>query len=124
MTSVAKVRLRVLRAAVEWWKQHKPLTFSLEEHLRNPTINIPGYHHDATLARAVAALVKTSWQSDEASSLVADLYIYARLLEKGKSLHEKAVLMRRAEAFLEIRSVEDDTTPKEAPRATKLTRKR
>lgn len=40
-------------AARNWWRMHRPLSFSHKQHLANPTVNL-SYSHNHRLARAVA----------------------------------------------------------------------
>lgn len=48
---------RVIKAALNWWKSHRPCDYSRKEHLDNPEINcMRGADHP--LAVAVAAYVK------------------------------------------------------------------
>jgi hypothetical protein len=61
---------------------------------------------DKTLARAVARLVKETAQLDDATPLIQDLYDLAQ----GKKIDRFSVL-RRAEAFLGKREVQDDPRP-------------
>lgn len=122
-TSVSLLKMRVLRAAKAWWKGHRPSIFSLEDHLNAPTINTCT-ETEKQLARAIAALDRESWQTDDAGPLVQELYALVRILEQGRTAYEKATVMRKAEAFLGLREVTDDTTPKEAPKAGKLARRR
>jgi len=46
------------RAALKWWKGHRPLGYSEAEHLANPQINLLDRHREGALAMAVAELVK------------------------------------------------------------------
>lgn len=108
MNTSSMLQLRVVQAAVKWWESHRPLAFSEQEHLANPTINmcgdLPGQH---ALARAVSSLIKESWQADEARKLVQDFYD----LVKETNRIDKAVLLRRAEVLLGKREVVDLTAP-------------
>lgn len=47
----------VVRAAMKWWRSRRPLAFSLEDHLENPTINTFDLQ-ERSLARACAAIQK------------------------------------------------------------------
>jgi len=40
-------------AAIEWWRMKKPMSFSFEDHLANPTVNCVAEQEKA-LAQAVA----------------------------------------------------------------------
>jgi len=122
-TSVSMLKMRVLRAAKKWWEMHRPCAFSLEEHLKNPTINTCT-ESEHMLARAIASLEKESWQTDDAGPLVQELYALVRILEQGRTAYDKATVMRRAEVFLGLREVKDDTTPREVPKAVRLGRRR
>jgi hypothetical protein len=42
------------RAAVKWWRLHRPFSFGLREHLANPTINAGYTPASSDLAKAVA----------------------------------------------------------------------
>lgn len=46
------------KAALQWWRQHRPLAFSEEDHLENPQINV-ATDVEKTLALAVARALKT-----------------------------------------------------------------
>jgi len=50
MKSIEKL---VIEAAIAWWEGKRPCSFTLEEHLENPTINVG----KSTLARELAAAV-------------------------------------------------------------------
>ena len=47
----------VLLAAVKWWSRHRPIHWSKEEHLKNPTVNMRGFEEHA-LAEAIADAVR------------------------------------------------------------------
>lgn len=47
---------RVLIAAHDWWKQHRPVRWTLAEHMQNPTVNTTT-PPEARLAAYVAAMV-------------------------------------------------------------------
>lgn len=47
----------IVRAAVLWWEAHRPLSFTLEEHLEHCTVNTC-YEPEKNLARAVANAVR------------------------------------------------------------------
>lgn len=46
----------VVRAAIRWWKQQRPTSFTEADHLANPTVNL-STKADKDLARAVAAMI-------------------------------------------------------------------
>jgi hypothetical protein len=46
-----------VRAAVAWWRSRRPLDFSEDEHLANPTVNTTD-GAEADLARAAARVVR------------------------------------------------------------------
>lgn len=45
------------KAALAWWRSHRPCSFSETEHLKNPTINLPN-DSEKKLARSVARTLK------------------------------------------------------------------
>ena len=49
---------RVVKAAVRWFRMHKPLSMSHRDHLDSPKINTGG-HEDGALAVAVAEYLKS-----------------------------------------------------------------
>ena len=49
--------LRVQSAALAWWRAHRPVGWTREEHLREPTVNTLT-DREKRLARTVAALAK------------------------------------------------------------------
>ncbi len=55
----ATVLLQVMEAAKTWWRLHRPLTFTEEQHLENPRVNIQPNHHE--LATKVAEAIKLGW---------------------------------------------------------------
>lgn len=106
---------RLFEAAKAWWIVHRPATFTEAEHLSNPTINTNGAE-EHKLARSVTVLLKESWRSDDAKSLVEDLLSLARDLEHNKrpisnAFFKRHEIYRRAEVFLGKRVVSEDTTP-------------
>lgn len=113
MNATNAARVHVIWAATAWWKSRRPLGWSEADHLSNPTINQldPG-GADKQLARAVARLLKETAQADDATPLVQDLYDLAI----GKKVDRFSVL-RRAEAFLRKREVQDDPKPIERDRS-------
>lgn len=56
---MSKEQQRLIEAATAWWKMRRPMTWSVEAHLANPTINT-SYSWERDLARAVADLVVTA----------------------------------------------------------------
>lgn len=46
----------VIRAALHWWRQHRPVGWSKRKHLEHPMVNIPAFRLE--LARAVVRLLK------------------------------------------------------------------
>jgi hypothetical protein len=50
--------IAVIKAAIKWWRMHKPVGDSHKQHLANPKINVSGHHGDA-LAVAVAEYLKS-----------------------------------------------------------------
>jgi hypothetical protein len=46
----------VLKAAMRWWKSHRPINFRKADHLRNPTISVCGGREAQLLALAIARL--------------------------------------------------------------------
>jgi hypothetical protein len=112
MTSVSLLRLRVLQAAQVWWANKRPKGWYLEEHLKDPGINCT--REDVALACAVGALMKESWQNDDATPLVRGLYNLVKQVESGKpGKVDRHTVMRSAEAFLELRNVGDTPVPTE-----------
>ncbi len=108
--SIASVNLlkeRVLRAAI-----------ACVEELEN----YPGpvVHTKATRAlfRAVKAFEAEAWRADEAPALVKELQAYIRgnYDDSPTNVERRAVLLRKAEAFLGEREVHDDTTPQSVPK--------
>lgn len=107
MNAPNAARSNVLQAAVAWWRGHRPQSWSEYDHLHNPTINqLNPLGTDKALARAVARLLKETSQLDDATPLVQELYDLAL----GKKVDRFSVL-RRAEAFLGKREVQDDPKP-------------
>jgi hypothetical protein len=48
------VKTEVVAAAIKWWKSHRPVGWTENQHLENPTVNA-GYRDSAgDLAEAVA----------------------------------------------------------------------
>lgn len=45
------------QAARKWWEMHRPVGWTLEQHLANPTINTTASEADRALARAVAKAI-------------------------------------------------------------------
>ena len=114
MKTSSMVKLLVLKRAQRWWELHRPVCWTLEQHLASPTINVSG-EGDAALARAVAAMLKESWRVDDASPLVKDLYDLVKALENSgaKSRPDRHLILRRAEAFLGMRVVSSTPVPVE-----------
>jgi len=117
MTSLWLLKLRVLETARKWWEMHKPVDWSLEKHLLNPTINTCG-EDESALARSVASLVKESWQWDDAEPIVRDLYGLVKDMESAKKARpDRHLILRRAEAFLGLRTVSEVPAPIERAKA-------
>lgn len=53
---------RVVRAAIRWWRNHRPMSYDQAEHLRSPAVNTKN-DVEKSLARAVATLVRSTEQS-------------------------------------------------------------
>lgn len=49
----------IVRAAVQWWEFHRPLSFTLDEHLEHYAVNTCS-EPEKNLARAVANAVRIS----------------------------------------------------------------
>jgi hypothetical protein len=47
----------VEKAAIAWWKCHRPVVYTKKEHLKNPTINMPMFC-EKKLARSVAKMIE------------------------------------------------------------------
>lgn len=47
----------LIEAAIEWWRAHRPLSFSEADHLANPKVNAGYRKGTAELAVAVAAFL-------------------------------------------------------------------
>jgi hypothetical protein len=54
----ATTQARVLLAASAWWYAHRPVGWSLSDHLGNPAINCGARCSEGLLAAAVADLVR------------------------------------------------------------------
>lgn len=53
----------VEKAAYQWWRNKRPLSFSHREHLANPTVNTCT-HAEARLAKAIADMRRRNkWTS-------------------------------------------------------------
>lgn len=68
----------VLKAAEHWWEQHRPLTYGIEEHLENPTVNCATFS-DRELGRAVAKYVTFKRETLKGLCPTGDLTIYNNL---------------------------------------------
>jgi hypothetical protein len=53
MRSLLKTEREVIELAIEWFRRHKPCSFTTQEHLANPTVNMTTMS-EFNLARAVA----------------------------------------------------------------------
>lgn len=49
----------IVRAAVHWWESHRPLSFTVHDHVEHCTVNTC-YDAEKNLARAVANAVRIS----------------------------------------------------------------
>lgn len=50
----------VIDAACAWWRSHRPVAFTLKQHLDNPEINAGYTNYAAALARAVGRYTAAS----------------------------------------------------------------
>ena len=117
MSNFANLQKRVLNGAKGWWEARRPVGFSLVDHIRNPTINM-ATTPDHKLARAIAALEKEGWRTDESFGLVRDLLAIVKEIEANRRsavplavAQQRHEVYRRAEAFLGKREITEESLP-------------
>ena len=49
--------IKVITAAIKWWKSKRPVVFNEKQHLENPGINCTGSENEKRLAEAVGKLI-------------------------------------------------------------------
>jgi len=54
-----KERDEMANAILSWWKGHRPISFSVQDHIETPTVNLP-LNSDKQLARVAAKIAKQS----------------------------------------------------------------
>jgi hypothetical protein len=77
----------VTDAALNWWASLRPVGYTMEDHLKNPTVNTTSYAEER-LANAVAGYI-------EASIRFHEYMEHPTCTEKGKSLIRDAIRIAR-----------------------------
>ena len=55
---MTKSETRLIAAALRWWRGHKPIHWTAEEHMQTPVVNAGYTTHSRALALAAAAVAK------------------------------------------------------------------